>query len=156
MTEVFLASRNPKKIEEMRRILDRHLPGIVVLGLDDATLVGAPRRMVMGEWARLREPDSVIIDRAGYMLLFPGEPLRLGGTLEMNDHLVRIVGISEARPGFVSFPIIHARYSLAVNFQGRERSQMSFVLVRPQPGVTAEEGEEKHCSAGEQVLQPEV
>ncbi len=32
---VFLASRNPKKIEEMRRILDQHLPGIQVLGLDD-------------------------------------------------------------------------------------------------------------------------
>ncbi len=108
----------------------------VVLGIDDATLVGAPRKMVLGEWERLREPDSVIIDRAGYMLLFPGEPLELGRTLEMNDHLVRIVGISEAKPGFVSFPIIHARYSLAINFQGRERSQMSFVLVRPQVGVT--------------------
>jgi XTP/dITP diphosphohydrolase len=32
---VFLASRNARKIEEMRRILDRHLPGIRVLGLDD-------------------------------------------------------------------------------------------------------------------------
>lgn len=111
----------------------------VVLGIDDATLVGAPRRMVLGDWARLREPDSVIIDRAGYLLLFPGEPLRLGRTLELNDHMVRIVGISEARPGFVSFPIIHARYSLAVNFQGRERSQMSFVVARPQPDVSPEE-----------------
>lgn len=34
-TRVFLASRNPKKIEEIRRILDQYLPGIVVLGLDD-------------------------------------------------------------------------------------------------------------------------
>ncbi len=32
---VFLASRNAKKIEEMRRILDARLPGIEVLGLDD-------------------------------------------------------------------------------------------------------------------------
>ena len=32
---VFLASRNAKKIEEMRRILDQSLPGIQVLGLDD-------------------------------------------------------------------------------------------------------------------------
>src|SRR3954447_6868935 len=35
LTEVFLASRNAKKIEEMRRILDAHLPDIEVLGLDD-------------------------------------------------------------------------------------------------------------------------
>ena len=39
---VFLASRNPKKIEEMRRILDEHLPGIVVLGLDDVTAYDEP------------------------------------------------------------------------------------------------------------------
>ena len=111
----------------------------VVLGLDDATLVGAPRKMKLGAWERLREPDAIVIDEAGYLLLFPGEPLELGRTLELNDHLVRIVGISDASAGFVSFPIIHARYSEAVNFQGRERSQMSFVLVRPQPGVTAQE-----------------
>ena len=32
---VFLASRNAGKIEEMRRILEEHLPGVQVLGLDD-------------------------------------------------------------------------------------------------------------------------
>ncbi len=35
MSRVFLASRNPKKIAEMERILAEHLPGIEVLGLDD-------------------------------------------------------------------------------------------------------------------------
>jgi XTP/dITP diphosphohydrolase len=35
MSQVFLASRNPKKIVEMQRILVEHLPGIEVLGLDD-------------------------------------------------------------------------------------------------------------------------
>ena len=35
MTQVFLASRNRKKIEEMERILREHLPGIEVLGIDD-------------------------------------------------------------------------------------------------------------------------
>lgn len=108
----------------------------VVLGLDDATLIGAPRKMLLGAWERLREPQSIVIDKAGYLLLFPGEPLELGRELEMNDHLVRIVGISDASAGFVSFPIIHARYSEAVNFQGRERSQMAFVLAEPKPGVS--------------------
>jgi XTP/dITP diphosphohydrolase len=42
VTEVFLASRNAKKIEEMRRILDAHLPGIEVLGLDDVTPYDEP------------------------------------------------------------------------------------------------------------------
>jgi putative ABC transport system permease protein len=109
------------------------------MGLDDATLIGAPRKMLMGSWERLREPNSIVIDKAGYLLLFPDEPLELERTLEMNDHLVRIVGISDASAPFASFPIMHARYSEAVNFQGRERSQMAFVLVRPQAGITPKE-----------------
>lgn len=111
----------------------------VVLGLDDATLIGAPRKMALGSWERLREPTAVVIDKAGYELLFPGEPLALERTLEMNDHLVRIVGISQASAPFATFPILHARYSEAVDFLGRERSQMAFVLARPQPGVTPRE-----------------
>jgi putative ABC transport system permease protein len=109
------------------------------LGLDDATLAGAPRKMLLGSWERLREPDAVVIDKAGYVLLFPGEPLRLGRTLELNDHKVVIVGISDASAPFVSWPVMHARYSLAVGFVGRERSQLSYVLVRPRPGVDAKE-----------------
>lgn len=35
MTQVFLASRNAKKIDEMRRILSVTIPDIEVLGLDD-------------------------------------------------------------------------------------------------------------------------
>ena len=111
----------------------------IVFGLDDATLSGAPRKMLLGSWERLREPESVVIDQAGYVLLFPGEPLQLGRTLEMNDHRVTIVGISDASAPFVSVPIMHTRYSEAVNFLGRERTQLSFVIARAQAGATPEE-----------------
>jgi len=111
----------------------------ICLGLDDATLTGAPRKMLLGSWERLQEPDSVVIDKAGYVLLFPGEPLELGRTLELNDHKVTIVGISDPPAPFLSFPVMHTRYSEGVNFVGRERTQLSYVLVKPQPGVQAEE-----------------
>ncbi len=111
----------------------------ILLGLDDATLTGAPRKMLLGSWQRLNEPDSIVIDKAGYILLFPDEPLELDRELEMNDHKVRIVGISDASAPFLSSPVIHTRYSEAVNFIGRERTQLSYVLVRPQPGLNAEE-----------------
>jgi XTP/dITP diphosphohydrolase len=42
VTRVFLASRNAKKLEEMRRILAEHLPDIEVLGLDDVTPYDEP------------------------------------------------------------------------------------------------------------------
>ena len=111
----------------------------VVLGLDDATLTGVPRNMVLGSWERLREPDAIVVDRAGYLLLFPNEPLQLERTLEINEHLVRIVGISEALPPWDTFPILHTRYSTAVNFQTTERNDLSFVLARARPGMTQQE-----------------
>jgi putative ABC transport system permease protein len=111
----------------------------LLIGLDDATLSGAPRKMLLGSWQRLGEPDSVVVDQAGYVLLFPGEPLELGRTLEMNDHRVTIVGISDASAPFLSAPVMHTRYSEAVNFLGRERTQLSFVIARPLPGTTPEE-----------------
>src|SRR5258708_10985826 len=95
--------------------------------------------MLLGSWERLREPDSIVIDNAGYILLFPDEPLELDRELEMNDHKVKIVGISDASAPFLSSPVIHTRYSEAVNFVGHERTQLSYVLGRSQPGVNAEE-----------------
>jgi len=110
-----------------------------VLGLDDTTLVGAPRNMILGDWRNLWKPNSVIIDKAGYLLLFPGKELKLGSELELNDKLVTIVGISDALPAFTTFPLIHARYSEALTFQGRQRQQLSFVLARPREGVSPDE-----------------
>ena len=108
----------------------------VLIGIDDATLAGAPRKMLLGSWERLREPNSVVIDQAGYVLLFPGEPLTLGRALEMNDHRVTIVGISDVPAPFLSLPVMHARYSEAIQFLGRERTQLSFIIARPAPGIT--------------------
>jgi putative ABC transport system permease protein len=121
------------------KTLDGKFAVSFLVGIDDATLAGAPRRMLMGSWERLREPNSVVVDEAGYILLYPGEPLELGRTLEMNDHRVRIVGISDASAPFVSLPVMHARYSEAVTFLGRERTQLSFVVARPSKGTSPEE-----------------
>lgn len=109
------------------------------LGVDDSTMIGLPKRMLMGKKEDLRLANSLLIDKAGYELLYPGEPLELGRRLELNDQEATIVGISDAEAPFVSFPVVHARYSEAVNFQGRERNQLSYVLVRAREGVGAEE-----------------
>jgi len=42
VSQVFLASRNLKKLEELRRILATVVPGIEVLGLDDVTAYDEP------------------------------------------------------------------------------------------------------------------
>ena len=40
--QVFLASRNAKKLVEMRRILEGYVPGVLVLGLDDVAAYPEP------------------------------------------------------------------------------------------------------------------
>ena len=119
------------------KALDGTFRVVIMLGLDDASLVGAPARdkMLLGAVDALRQPDAVIIDRVGYSFLFPGQPLELGRTLELNDHLVHIVGVAEAAAPFATFPVMFARYSQAIGFVGRERDQLSFVLVQPQPSI---------------------
>src|SRR5438093_6127179 len=108
---------------------------VILLGLDDATLVGAPRKMVLGSADDLREPDAAIIDEAGYRFFFPNQPLGLGKTLELNDHRARLVGICDASAPFTTFPVLFTRYSQALRFVGRERNLLSFVLVKPEPNV---------------------
>jgi putative ABC transport system permease protein len=110
-----------------------------MIGIDDDTLVGVPRKMLLGRWEDLRKPNSVIVDRAGYRLLYPGEAEYLDRAIELNDHRVTIVGISDASAPFLSLPIMHARYSEAVQFQGRERKQLSYVLADPVKGLTPEQ-----------------
>lgn len=123
------------KSQPVARTAQGNFSAGILLGIDDATLVGAPRKILLGTWEALRQPNSIVIDQAGFILLFPGAKLDLGRTLEINDHLVRIVGISDASAPFASFPVMHARYTEALNFVGPQRSQMSFVLARPKPGV---------------------
>src|SRR6516164_10909946 len=120
------------------RTLEGKFASSFLIGIDDATLAGAPREMLSGSWERLREPDSVVIDQAGYILLFPDQPLSLGRALEMNDHRVTMVGISDVPAPFVSLPVMHTRYSEAVNFLGRERTQLSFIIARPVKGMSPE------------------
>jgi putative ABC transport system permease protein len=114
---------------------DGRFRAVILLGLDDDSLVGAPRNMALGGFDSLRQPDSVVIDRVGYRFFFPGEPLALGRELEINDRIVRIVGICNSSAPFVNLPVAYTRYSLALNLVGSERNMMSYVLAKPRTGI---------------------
>jgi len=129
---------------------------MILLGLDDATLIGASQGIFMGSIAALRTPDAVIVDQAGYKRIWPGEPERLGRVFEMNDRRAVVVGITKARKTFQSFPILYTRYSQAIRFAPPERKVLSFVLANPQPGLTAEEvGRRIEAQTGLQALSGE-
>lgn len=115
---------------------DGKFRGVILMGLDDSTLVGAPRKVVKGDWRGLADPETIAVDQTGYEFFFPGEPYKLGRTLDLNDRTVKIVAIIDSSPPFVNLPVFYTRYSQALQFVGRERNLMSFVLAKSAPGVT--------------------
>jgi len=112
---------------------------MILLGIDDATLIGAPAALLSGILADLRKPDAVILDDAGYKLIWPNEPYQLGRVFEMNDRRAVLVGITKASRTFQTFPIVYTLYSRAVLYAPPERKVLSFVLANPQPGRKAED-----------------
>ncbi|MDR3633148.1 MAG: ABC transporter permease [Isosphaeraceae bacterium] len=123
---------------------------VILLGLDDATLVGAPPldKILVGELTRLRQPDAIIIDNNRLMKLYPGErwgELETQGNafytrflnreLEMNDHRAIIVGVCEATRTFQSNPVVYTLYSRAKYFAPQERKILSYILAKTEPGV---------------------
>jgi putative ABC transport system permease protein len=110
----------------------------VLLGLDDASLVGAPVEMLSGSVGDLRQADAVILDDAGFRYLFPDEEPHIGKVMEMNDRRAVIVGICKASPPFQTFPVVYTRYSLATYYIPRERDDLSFILAGARPGLTSE------------------
>jgi putative ABC transport system permease protein len=113
----------------------------IVLGLDDDTLVGAPREMVIGSLSSLREPDAVIMDLAGFQYLWPDAPLEsaVGRVVEMNEHRAVITGLCKASQTFQTFPILYTRYSQAIQFVPQERRVLSAVLVGADEKLGAKE-----------------
>ena len=111
----------------------------IIMGIDDQSMVGAPRKMLFGSLADLRRPDGVVLDESGYRYLYPGEPLATGRVFEMNDRRAEIVGICEASPTFQTFPIVYTTYSRALHYAAQERRSLSFVLAKAEEGVALED-----------------
>ena len=113
----------------------------IVIGLDDETLIGGPPQMLQGEIADLRRSDAVIVDIVGAtgklaQVLSDGKraPMKIGDTMELNDHRAVVVGICQVQRTFQSQPVVYTTFSRATVFSPRERKLMSFVLVKAKPG----------------------
>ncbi|HKY62236.1 MAG TPA: ABC transporter permease [bacterium] len=125
----------------------------ILMGIDDATLTGKPPKMLVGAWEDLKLPDAMIMDKAGYEFLWPGQPFQLGREVEINDRRVVIVGLCEASPPFLTFPIVYSRYSLALKLSPGQRNRLSYILVKAAPGVSARDlATGIHAQTGLQAL----
>ncbi|MCC7011467.1 MAG: ABC transporter permease [Planctomycetes bacterium] len=124
------------------RLSNGNFQTTIVMGVDDATLIGGPIEMVEGRLEDLRRNDAVIVDEHGAAsklahVLPDGtrKPLAVGDVIELNDHRGTVVGICKVARTFQSQPVIYTTYSRATTFAPRERRLLSFVLVKGKPGV---------------------
>ena len=115
------------------KLPDGNFQQVILLGLDDSTLVGAPQTMVKGELRDLWRPDAVIMDVRGAQKLWPDDPFRLGREFEMNEKRAVLVGICDASRTFQTFPVIYTTYTRAVQYNPPQRKVMSFVLAQCEP-----------------------
>jgi putative ABC transport system permease protein len=107
------------KGQPIARAGDGNFRSVILMGVDDHSLAGAPRRLMAGSIADLRQPDAVLMDKAAYAFFFPDQPLETGKTFEMNDRRIRVVGIFDSSAPFTNLPVFYARYSNAIKYRGQ-------------------------------------
>lgn len=117
---------------------------LILVGIDDATLMGGPPLMTQGQLADLRRDRGVLVDAVSapkklQMKLGGGRVLGVGDSFSVNDHEVRIVGAYEGRKLFFWEPVVYTTYSRALSLVPPERKNLSYVLVKLTPGADREQ-----------------
>lgn len=107
---------------------------VTLVAVDDASMVGAPRDMIIGDYESLRQPDAMIVDKAGFEYMWPGQPMTIGRVFQINDRRVVLVGVCKASPPFVTLPVIYCRMTNAERFAVGSRHLPNFVLAKVKPG----------------------
>ena len=120
------------------RIDDGSLKTVQLLGIDSASLVGAPARMLEGNLEDLRLPNTVVIDELAATRLAkdPKHPIKIGDRFEINDIEARVVGICLASRSFTGGPYIWTTYERALQYTPASRKMLSAVLAAPVEGMT--------------------
>lgn len=108
-----------------------------ITGIDDASLIGAPFRILEGKIEMLRGQNTIFVDKNAAETKLRvqidennSRPLRVGDVLELNDRRAVVAGIFKATRNFVLQPQIFASYSNALKFVPSGRKNLGYVLVK--------------------------
>jgi len=136
---------------QQARLYDGRFKSIQLIGVDSATLIGSPTRMVRGRVQDLWKSHAVIIDEVGIEKLSrdSARPLDVGDSFDINDHEARIVGICKAELSIFGYPFVYTTYDRAIEFAPKTRRNLSYILVKPLPEMNHQELIEKiHTDTG--------
>lgn len=120
------------------RTSDGDLEQVAIIGVDDATLIGLPKHLLIGKKSDLSIPDTVIIDDVGAWRMF-AQGDAIGQRLELNDQRTVIRGMADTTPSFTSTAVFYTTYSRALRYVPGTRNRMSLVLVGADDGVSPEQ-----------------
>lgn len=95
---------------------------VIVLGLDDYSLVGAPDTMFLGNFENVKRPNSVVVDRVGLRKIFPRQGLNM---IESPEELKNQIAV----------------------LTGHKRREMSMNAAKQARDGTADNGSEHAASA---------
>jgi putative ABC transport system permease protein len=112
---------------------------VMLVGLDDATLVGAPNSLLVGDFADLQRPEAIIIDEVGHRRLWPESHLRTGWEVTMSGRRAVVVGVCRVTPTFQTLPVFYTRRSQAAHYLSPQRETVSAILVRGREGEAPED-----------------
>ena len=109
-----------------------------IVGLDDATLMGAPE-IVQGRLEDLRRDRAVFINinHAATTLRLKRDndrPLAVGDRISINDNEAIVTGFYRATREFFWDPVLYTTYTRALTWAPRECKQLGFVLVKARTG----------------------
>lgn len=125
-----------------------------VIGVDDATLAGAPRIRSGVAPTVLRSPDAVLVSEGGTEgkletptrvkdqwpygrahLNVPTRLLRAGDELQVNDRRAVVMGLADGLPRYPARPLLYTTIANASRFLPPERHRLTFVLARAAKGI---------------------
>ena len=114
---------------------------VQLIGIDSASLAGGPVRMIEGNLADLRLPNTVVIDELAVTRLAKDKnhPIKVGDRFEINDIEARVVGICHAMRSFTGGPYIWTTYERALQYTPASRKMLSAVIAAPVDGLTSDE-----------------
>jgi putative ABC transport system permease protein len=117
---------------------------IQLIGIDPATLAGAPTKMLEGRLEDLRLPNTVVIDDLAVKRLARDKNdrstwIKVGDIFEINDIEARVVGICDAMTSFTGGPYVWTTYERALQYSPPTRKMLSAVIAAPKPGLTEEQ-----------------
>ncbi len=126
------------------RLEDGSFKTVQLIGIDAASLAGAPGRMVEGNLEDLRLPNTVVIDELATSRLSsdpkdPTKKIRIGDQFEINDVEARVVGICKAMRSFTGGPYIWTTYERALQYTPQSRKMLTTVIAAPVEGMSSEQ-----------------